>query len=66
MKVYSTIDSRGMVYVDCTECNRGKNGNDDDKCSSGWNIKKHGHGCFNGVLLPSVAKELGVSTIKKS
>lgn len=45
-------DSRGMLFVDCAECERGGNGSDKDKCSAGWRHKriKHG-GCFIGQLM---------------
>jgi len=47
---YSEKDSRGIIYVDCTECNRGTNGEKD--CSAGARTKKgHQGGCFSGVLL---------------
>ena len=45
-------DSKGRLYVDCAECHRGGNGNDPEKCSSGWQTKqvKRG-GCFSGELI---------------
>ena len=48
---YSRVDTKGTVYVDCSECERGGNGSDKDKCSCGWKIK-HGRrgGCFIGTL----------------
>lgn len=60
---YSEHDTRGMLYVDCSECNRGGNGADPEKCSSGWQIKKgYKGGCFLGELIeglevPSQNKE---------
>lgn len=49
---YSGKDSKGKVYIDCSECDRGGNGSDKDKCSSGWKIKKGGKGmCFIGILI---------------
>lgn len=49
---YSERDSRGVVYIDCFECERGRNGNDKDKCSSGHKHKKGGKGgCFCGILI---------------
>lgn len=49
---WSGIDSKGKVYVDCSECNRGGNGNDKDKCACGWRHKKGGKGmCFIGTLI---------------
>jgi len=43
-------DSRGHLYVDCAECQRGGKGDQD--CSAGWQHKriKKG-GCFSGILL---------------
>ena len=52
---YSKKDSRGALYVDCAECARGGNGNDKDKCASGWRYKKGNKGgCFCGQLLPGL------------
>ncbi len=49
---YSKKDTRGHLYVDCSECNRGGNGQDVDKCSSGWKVKKGNNGgCFLGTLI---------------
>lgn len=49
---YSEYDSKGKLYVDCSECNRGGNGSDKDKCSAGCRIKKgHIGGCFCGTLI---------------
>lgn len=51
-KVASFYDNKGKLYVDCTECERGKNGNDEDKCSAGWRIKKpKSGGCFIGTIM---------------
>lgn len=48
---HSKKDSRGMLLVACSECNRGGNGEQD--CASGWKIKRGGkNGCFLGELLP--------------
>jgi len=49
---FSEIDKKGKLYVDCIECERGRNGTDQDKCSAGFAHKKGGvGGCFNGELL---------------
>jgi hypothetical protein len=57
---FSKCDSRGSLYVDCAECNRGGNGKDKDKCSSGWKIKKGGKGgCFCGVMIAGLKIEGG-------
>lgn len=48
--MYSKPDSRGTMFVDCSECTRGGNGNRD--CGSGCMIKKGMKGgCFSGILL---------------
>lgn len=48
---YSRSDARGMLYVDCSECERGGNGSEKDKCSCGWQIKRGKQGgCFLGKL----------------
>lgn len=50
--MHSFEDTRGNLWVACSECNRGGNGKDKDKCSSGWKCKKfNGMGCFLGDLL---------------
>ncbi|MNW46842.1 hypothetical protein D3C74_241550 [compost metagenome] len=49
---HSKPDSRGVMFVACSECNRGGNG--DESCSSGWKIKRGGPekgACFSGDLL---------------
>ena len=49
---YSEKDIKGKIFVDCSECERGGNGSDKDKCSSGWRVKKGNKGgCFMGDLL---------------
>ena len=48
---HSERDSAGRLYVDCSECERGGNGTDKDKCSAGWRIKRGKQGgCFCGTL----------------
>jgi hypothetical protein len=55
---YSERDSRGKIYIDCSECNRGGNGTDPDLCSCGWKTKKPMKGgCFIGELLPGLEIE---------
>ena len=50
--MHSFKDKRGALWVACSECERGGNGNDPDKCSSGWRIKKYNKlGCFSGILM---------------
>lgn len=47
---YSFTDAKGLRWVACSECERGGNGKDADKCSCGWKIKKfNGLGCFSGA-----------------
>jgi hypothetical protein len=54
-KVASFYDNKGKLYVDCTECERGHNGSDEDKCSAGWRFKKsHMGGCFIGTVMPDI------------
>ena len=49
---HSKRDSRGMLFVDCSECRRGGNGSDQDKCSCGWRVKRSNKsGCFLGHLI---------------
>jgi len=52
-KPFSRRDSRGKLWVACSECERGGNADrDSDLCSAGWTIRNGGtHGCFSGVLL---------------
>jgi len=52
---YSKKDTRGALFIDCSECTRGGNGNDRDKCSCGWKTKRGNKGgCFLGTLLPDL------------
>ncbi len=49
---HSYKDTRGHLWVACSECNRGGNGEDKDKCSAGWQVKRGGkQGCFSGELM---------------
>lgn len=49
---YSSKDTRGALYVDCSECERGGNGSAEDKCAAGWkHTKGRKGGCFMGTLL---------------
>ena len=51
----SYYDDGGLLWVACCECNRGGNGADKDKCSSGWQCKRwNGLGCFLGELLDNL------------
>lgn len=52
---FSERDTRGMLFVDCSECDRGGNGTAVDKCASGWKHKKgRKGGCFMGTLLANL------------
>lgn len=52
---YSRIDTKGKLYVDCSECERGGNGSDKDKCSCGGQTKQGRQGgCFCGTLRSGV------------
>lgn len=52
---YSERDNRGMLCVDCSECKRGGNGADKEKCSSGHRHKKGNKGaCFMGELIDNL------------
>ncbi len=49
---HSYKEARGHLWVACSECNRGGNGEDKDKCSCGFNVKRGGKkGCFSGELM---------------
>lgn len=51
-------DTRGHLWVACSECNRGGNGFDKDKCSCGGRCKKYnGTGCFSGELMDKYPEE---------
>lgn len=53
MVVHSHKDSRGALWVACSECTRGGNG--DKSCSSGGRHKRWNYlGCFLGVLLDGI------------
>lgn len=50
--MHSFKDKRGGLWVACSECERGGNGSDPDKCSSGGRCKKFNKtGCFAGDLM---------------
>lgn len=52
-------DSKGILWVACSECERGGNGSDKDKCSSGGTCKKFkGTGCFSGTLMEKYKEKL--------
>lgn len=50
--MHSFKDKRGGLWVACSECERGGNGNDTDKCSAGGTCKRFNNtGCFSGTLM---------------
>jgi len=51
-------DKKGRLWVACSECDRGGNGNDPDKCSCGWQVKRfNGAGCYLGSLIKGELNE---------
>lgn len=55
----SCLDSKGKLYIDCAECNRGGNGEDPEKCSCGHKVTKtQKAGCFIGVLMDKYKPDL--------
>jgi hypothetical protein len=56
-KKHSFTDSNGRRWTACSECERGGNGNGDEKCSYGWNIERfNGSGCFSGTEIEKGAQ----------
>lgn len=56
-KPASFYDSKGRLYVDCAECERGGNGSAKDKCACGFRIqRKEKGGCFIGQLMAKYDK----------
>lgn len=56
--MHSYKDTKGLLWVACSECERGGKGSDKDKCSSGWKVKRfNGLGCFLGTLLKKLQEE---------
>jgi hypothetical protein len=52
INMHSEYDSKGLLNVACSECERGGNGSDPNKCSCGWKVKKYNKmGCFAGTLM---------------
>lgn len=57
--IASGYDKSGKRFVDCSECERGGNGTDPEKCSAGWqHTKPHQGYCYLGVPIESVQKIL--------
>jgi len=38
--IASFYDNKGKLFIDCSECDRGGNGTDKNKCSCGCHTKK--------------------------
>jgi len=58
-KINSFRDNKGKLWVACSECDRGGNGTDVDKCSCGWKIKRfNGSGCFCGTLIEKLKDKI--------
>lgn len=56
-RIYSCEDHKGRLCVDCSECTRGGNGN--EECIHGWSIKNPGlEYCIHGTLLPNVERAM--------
>lgn len=53
-KTHSFYDKNDVLYVDCSECDRGGKGASKDKCSAGWHRKRPGLGCFCGTLIKGI------------
>jgi hypothetical protein len=51
MKINSFKDKKDKLWVACSECERGLNGTDKDKCSCARTKKFNGLGCFGGQLM---------------
>jgi len=50
--MHSFTDDKGKKWTACSECNRGGNGNDKEKCSSGWQCRSwNGSGCYLGLQI---------------
>jgi hypothetical protein len=55
--MHSFTDKSGGIWVACSECERGGNGSDKEKCASGWKVKRfNGLGCFIGILMAKYKK----------
>jgi hypothetical protein len=48
-KRHSYTDGGGRLWVACSECERGGNGKEEDKCARGWKVRRYNkRGCFSG------------------
>lgn len=62
--IHSGFDTRGRLYVACSECVRGGNG--DHSCGAGGQHKRYlGQMCFCGEPLPEI-KEILLKTERKN
>ena len=56
--MHSFTDKNGKRWTACSECNRGGNGNDKDKCACGWNRTYFdSHGCYIGIPIVGIPKK---------
>jgi len=56
-QMHSFNDRDGRLWVACSECSRGGNG--EQSCGCGWRVKKFkGEGCFAGDLLEKYSENL--------
>ena len=59
MHISSFIDSEYRTWVACSECRRGGNGPDENKCTLGGHITEFdGLGCHSGIPIAPVIREL--------
>jgi hypothetical protein len=58
--IRSFIDSKGRVFIDCAECDRGGNGTHRIACFHGKKIKRAGlGGCYrDGLIIPKLNQYL--------
>jgi len=63
----SFTDKDGKRWTACAECNRGGNGNAQDKCSCGWqHTELNGLGCYMGeCIVGEPKKPIKISRSKK-
>jgi|LGOV01.1.fsa_nt_gb hypothetical protein len=58
MGMHSFKDKEGKQWTACCECNRGGNGNAEDKCSCGWQSTEWDQkGCFIGTSIVGEPKK---------
>lgn len=65
--MHSFFDDNGIFWVACSECNRGGNGADPEKCSCGHRVKRfNGSGCFIGILMKKYKDKIEKLSTKES